>query len=162
MSYKNELSFSTGQSPACFDVYFVPSKQVGDQNWENWGYEPVWSNSGGNNHDTEADQIVMKQMSFFNVLWPTLPYNEYEWKKNEQVPIQLLSIARTLFNAKKIIKKKFFPWTSEIIQFIWFENHMDRPRYLKTFLGYDIKYHSMVVVTTESQYIGYWIDRPPT
>ena len=32
---------------------------------------------------------------------------EYEWKKTEQVPIQLPNIARTLFDAKKIIKKKF-------------------------------------------------------
>ena len=30
---------------------------------------------------------------------------EYEWKKTEQVPIQLPNIARTLFDAKKIIKK---------------------------------------------------------
>ena len=52
---------------------------------------------------------------------------EYEWKKTEQVPIQLPNIARTLFDAKKIIKKKFFPWTLEIIQFIRFENHMDGP-----------------------------------
>ena len=48
-------------------------------------------------------------------------------KKTEQVPIQLPNIARTLSDAKKIIKKKFFPWTSEIIQFVRFENHMDRP-----------------------------------
>ena len=53
---------------------------------------------------------------------------EYEWKKTEQVPIQLPNIARTLFDAKKIIKKKFLAWTSEIIQFIRFENHIDRPR----------------------------------
>ena len=52
---------------------------------------------------------------------------ECEWKKNEQVPIQLPNIARTLFDAKKIIKKKFLAWTSEIIQFIRFENHMDGP-----------------------------------
>ena len=64
-------------------------------------------------------------------------------KKTEQVPIQLPNIARTLFDAKKIIKKKFFPWTSEIIQFIRFENHMDGPRYLKFFLGYAIKYLSI-------------------
>ena len=64
-------------------------------------------------------------------------------KKTEQVPIQLPNIARTLFDAKKIIKKKFFPWTSEIIQFIRFENHMDGPRYLKKFLGYAIKYLSI-------------------
>ena len=61
-------------------------------------------------------------------------------KKTKQVPIQLPSIARTLFDAKKIIKKKFFPWTLEIIQFIRFENHMDGTRYLKFFLGYAIKY----------------------
>ena len=60
-------------------------------------------------------------------------------KKTEQVPIQLSNIARTLFDAKKIIKKKFFPWTSEIIQFIRFENHMDGPKYLKKKLGYAIK-----------------------
>ena len=52
---------------------------------------------------------------------------EYEWKKTEQVPIQLPNIARTLFDAKKIIKKNFLAWTSEIIQFIRFENHMDGP-----------------------------------
>ena len=64
-------------------------------------------------------------------------------KKNEQVPIQLPSIARTLSDAKKIIKFFFFPWTFEIIQFIRFENHMDRPRYLKKKLGYDINYLSI-------------------
>ena len=64
-------------------------------------------------------------------------------KKNEQVPIQLPNIARTLSDAKKIIKKKFFPWTSEIIQFIRFENHMDGPRYLKKNLGYAIRYLSI-------------------
>ena len=37
-------------------------------------------------------------------------------KNNEQVPIQLPSTARILSKAKKIIKKKFFPWTLEIIQ----------------------------------------------
>ena len=52
---------------------------------------------------------------------------EYEWKKTKQVPIQPPSIARTLFDAKKIIKKNFLAWTSEIIQFIRFENHMDGP-----------------------------------
>ena len=56
-------------------------------------------------------------------------------KKTEQVPIQLPNIARTLSDAKKIIKK-FFLWTSEIIQFIRFESHMDGPRYLENFLGY--------------------------
>ena len=57
----------------------------------------------------------------------TLGETENEWKKTEQVPIQLPNIARTLFDAKKIIKKKFLAWTSEIIQFIRFENHMDGP-----------------------------------
>ena len=64
-------------------------------------------------------------------------------KKTEQVPIQLPNIAKTLSDAKKIMKKKFFPWTSEIIQFIRFENHMDGPKYLKKKLGYDIKYLSI-------------------
>ena len=64
-------------------------------------------------------------------------------KKTKQVPIQLPNIARTLFDAKKIIKIKFFPWTLEIIQFIRFENHMDGPRYLKKILGYAIKYLSI-------------------
>ena len=54
-------------------------------------------------------------------------------KKTKQVPIQLPNIARTLFDAKKIIKKKFLAWTLEIIQFIQFENHMYGPRYLKFF-----------------------------
>ena len=63
-------------------------------------------------------------------------------KKTKQVLIQIPNIARTQFNAKKVIKKNFFPWTSEIIQFIQFENHMDGPRYLKFFLGYAIKYPS--------------------
>ena len=64
-------------------------------------------------------------------------------KKTEQVPIQLQKIARTLSDAKKIIEIFFFPWTSEIIQFIRFENHMDGPRYLKKNLGYAIKYLSI-------------------
>ena len=68
---------------------------------------------------------------------------EYECKKTKQVPIQLPNIARTLFDPKKIIKTIFIPWTSEIIQFIRFENHMDGPRYLKKFLGYAIKYLSI-------------------
>ena len=37
----------------------------------------------------------------------------------------------------------FCLWTSEIIQFIRFENHMDRPRYLKKNLGYLIIYLSI-------------------
>ena len=82
----------------------------------------------------------------------TLPYIEYEWKKNEQVPIQLPNIARTLSDAKKIIKKKFFPWTSEIIQFIRFENHMDGPGYLKIFLGYAIKYLSIWYFMSHSSF----------
>jgi hypothetical protein len=73
----------------------------------------------------------------------TLPYTEYEWEKTEQVPIQLPNIARNLSDAKKIIKKNFFPWTSEIFPFIRFENHMDGPRYLKKNLGYAIKYLSI-------------------
>ena len=64
-------------------------------------------------------------------------------KKPKPVPIQLPNIARTMFNAKKVIKKNFFPWTSEIIQFIQFENHMDGPRYLKKILGYANKYLSI-------------------
>jgi hypothetical protein len=55
-------------------------------------------------------------------------------KNNKHVPIQLPNIARTLSDAKKIIKK-IFPWTSEIIQFIRFENHKDGPRYLKFIFG---------------------------
>ena len=58
---------------------------------------------------------------------------EYEWKKTEQVPIQLPNIAKTLFDAKKIIKNFFLAWTLEIIQFIRFENQMDGPRYLNFF-----------------------------
>ncbi len=73
-------------------------------------------------------------------------------KKNEQVPIQLPNIARTLSDAKKIIKKKFFPWTSEIIQFIRFENHMDWPRYLKKKLGYAIKYLSIWYFMSHSSF----------
>ena len=46
-----------------------------------------------------------------------------------------------------VLKLIFFffllAWTSEIIQFIRFENHMDRPRYLKKKLGYPIKYLSI-------------------
>jgi hypothetical protein len=61
-------------------------------------------------------------------------------KKTKQVLIQLPNIARTLSDAKKMIKKNFFPWTSEIIQF---KNHMDGPRYLKKNLGYAIKYLSI-------------------
>ena len=62
-------------------------------------------------------------------------------EKNEQVPIQLPSVARTLSDAEKIIKK-IFPWTSEIIQFIRFENHMDG-RYLKFVWGNRISYLSI-------------------
>ena len=66
--------------------------------------------------------------NFAQISYHTTPgETEYEWKKTEQVPIQLPNIARTLFDAKKIIKKNFLAWTSEIIQFIRFENHMDGP-----------------------------------
>ena len=61
-------------------------------------------------------------------------------EKNEQVPIQLPSVARTLSDAKNY--KKIFPWTSEIIQFIRFENHMDG-RYLKFVWGNNINYLSI-------------------
>ena len=64
-------------------------------------------------------------------------------KKHKQIPIQLPSIARTLSDAKKVIKKNFFPWTSEIIKFIRFENHMDGPKYLNFLGGCDIKYLSI-------------------
>ena len=47
-------------------------------------------------------------------------------EKTKQVLIQLSNIARTLFDAKKIIKKIFL-WTPDGIQFIRFENHMDGP-----------------------------------
>ena len=60
-------------------------------------------------------------------MYGTPDETEYEWKKPEQIPIQLPNIARTLIDAKKIIKKNFLAWTSEIIQFIRFENQMDGP-----------------------------------
>ena len=66
-------------------------------------------------------------------------------EKNKQVPIQLPNIARTLSDAKKIIKKK-------IIQFIRFENHMDGPRYLNFFLGYAIKYLSIWYFMSHSSF----------
>jgi hypothetical protein len=73
----------------------------------------------------------------------TLWENENERQKTEQVPIPLPRAAGSCFEAKKM--KKFFllAWTLEIIQFIRFENHMDRPRYLKKKLGYPIKYLSI-------------------
>ena len=41
----------------------------------------------------------------------------------------------------------------------WFAAAMRRGGY---FLGQATAAHSMVVVTAESQYIGYWIGGPPT
>ena len=73
----------------------------------------------------------------------TLCWNRNEWRKTEQVPIPLPSAASTLNDEGKTFKKKFCLWTSEIIQFIRFENHMDRPRNLKIFLGYLIIYLSI-------------------
>ena len=46
-------------------------------------------------------------------------------KKTEQVPIQLPNIARTLSDAKKIIKKKFFPWTSRPVHVIIKSDKLD-------------------------------------
>ena len=73
----------------------------------------------------------------------TLWENENERQKTEQVPIPLSRVAGSCFEAKKMKKKILLAWTSEIIQFIRFENHMDRPRYLKKNLGYPIKYLSI-------------------
>ena len=61
----------------------------------------------------------------------------------EQVPISLPSAASTLSDEETTFRKKFCLWTFEKIQFIRFENHMDRPRYLKIFLGYLIIYLSI-------------------
>ena len=72
-------------------------------------------------------------------LWET----ENERQKTEQVTIPLPKAAGSCFEAKKIKKKNFLAWTSEIIQFIRFENHMDGPGYLKKILGYPIKYLSI-------------------
>ena len=73
----------------------------------------------------------------------TLCENENERQKTEQVPIPLSRVAGSCFEAKKMRKFFLLAWTSEIIQFIRFENHMDRPRYLKKKLGYAIKYLSI-------------------
>ena len=73
----------------------------------------------------------------------TLWENENERQKTEQVPIPLPRAARSCFEAKKMKKNFLLAWTSEIIQFIRFENHMDGPGCLKFFLGYPIKYLSI-------------------
>ena len=69
--------------------------------------------------------------------------NENERQKTEPVPIPLPRAAGSCFEAKKMKKKFLLAWTSEIIQFIRFENHMDGPGYLKKILGYPIKYLSI-------------------
>ena len=75
--------------------------------------------------------------------WGTLWENENERQKTEQVPIPLPRAAGSCSEAKKMKKNFLLAWTSEIIQFIRFENHMDGPGYLKFFLGYPIKYLSI-------------------
>ena len=65
----------------------------------------------------------------------TLCENENERQKTEPVPIPFPRAAGSCFEAKKMKKKILLAWTSEIIQFIRFENHMYGPRYLKFFLG---------------------------
>ena len=57
----------------------------------------------------------------------TLWANENERKKTEQVTIPLPRAAGSCFEAKKIKENFLLVWTSEIIQFIQFENHMDGP-----------------------------------
>ena len=57
--------------------------------------------------------------------------------------IPLPRAAGSCFEAKKIKENFLLAWTSEIIQFIQFENHMDGPGYLKNVLGYPIKYLSI-------------------
>ncbi len=69
--------------------------------------------------------------------------NENQRQKTEPVIIPLLNAAGSCIEAKKIKKKIFLAWTSEIIQFIRFENHMDGPGYLNFFLGYPMKYLSI-------------------
>ena len=73
----------------------------------------------------------------------TLGENENERQKTEPVPIPLPRAAGSCFEAKKTKKKFLLAWTSEIIQFIQFENHMDGPRLSEFFLGYAIKYLSI-------------------
>jgi hypothetical protein len=58
-----------------------------------------------------------------NTLWE----NENERQKTEQVPIPLSRVAGSCFEAKKMKKIFLLAWTSEIIQLIRFENHMDGP-----------------------------------
>ena len=88
-------------------------------------------------------QTISGILVIYNFVQYTLPWNGNEWRKTEQVPNPLPSAASTLSDEEKTFKKKFCLWTSEIIQFIRFEKHMDGPRYLKFFLGYLIIYLSI-------------------
>jgi hypothetical protein len=65
----------------------------------------------------------------------TLFVNENERQKTEPVPIPLPTTAGSCFKAKKWRKKISLTWTSEIIQFIRFEMHMDRPDKSKNNFG---------------------------
>ena len=70
----------------------------------------------------------LKQSSLCFLLCTYITLWENERKKTEQVTISLPRAARSFFDAEKM--KNFFliTWTSEIIQFIRFEMHMDRPK----------------------------------
>jgi hypothetical protein len=69
-----------------------------------------------------------------------------ERQKTKLVPIPLSRAAGSCFAAKKMKKRISLTWTSEIIQFIRFEMHMDRPDKSKKNLGYDINYLSISIV----------------
>ena len=57
----------------------------------------------------------------------TLVQINFELKKQEPPPISLVRDTRIFSKAKRLKKKLICHWTLEIIQFIRFEMHMDRP-----------------------------------
>ena len=70
-------------------------------------------------------QNYLATLIHFSVIIIKMYLDENERQKTEQVPIPLPRAAGSCFEAKKMKKNFLLAWTSEIIQFIRFENHMD-------------------------------------
>ena len=87
---------------------------------------------------------VDKILSFF---WPSTTLHTYpEWfsiQKKGPCPISLVRANKIFSRAKTLKKYLICHWTFEIIQFIRFEMHMDRPDKCEFFLGYNINYLSI-------------------
>ena len=96
----------------------------------------------------------MGSITIYSAIWwydlfATLSENENNKKKLSQFQFHILVVLLVWQ-----ILKRISSWTSKIIQFIRFENHMDRPRGLKYFLEYVIVHLSICSFTSHGCFTG--------